>query len=352
MSSTPGGPTPKAGERQPSNAATDGSAEMGKSSQTNPGGTRPLTNAAIDAMLSTAKNASSTTPSTAHTSHPVEPTIRATPQAQATEHPKEPSNANEARAPNADVAIMLQTLPEKVNELTRAKAGTDNHGPESNQGQEEEMANLRNTRRIPAELAAQIQRDLFGDSETPTQRQATPPPNQGQSNSEDADRDKAIKELQATLKDMNSRVHQATSAAPEIDRVLKETQNSPFTTRIYNKPIQHVDALHISNLFIELEEDKEEMAKKYAATRVAATKDKKKEECHESRSRPEAERKKEESDRKALNFHVSDTPRPTRQTWNKWSRDDDSSRYCEFHKRNGHSTMECRHLQEYLLGKY
>ncbi|KAF2565989.1 hypothetical protein F2Q68_00024879 [Brassica cretica] len=60
-------------------------------------------------------------------------------------------------------------LGKKVNDLTRAKIGTDNHGPESTQGQEEEIANLRSARRIPVELAAQIQRDLFGDSGTPTQ---------------------------------------------------------------------------------------------------------------------------------------------------------------------------------------
>ncbi|KAF2591664.1 hypothetical protein F2Q70_00039703 [Brassica cretica] len=166
MSSTPGGPTPKAGERKPSNAATDGSAEMGKSSQTNPGGTSPPTNAAIDAMLSTAKNASSATPCTTRTNHPVEPMTSEARLAQTTEHPREPSNER-GSAPNADLAMMLQSLLEKVNDLTRAKARADNHGPESTRGQEEEIANLRN-RRIPAELAAQIQRDLFGDSETPT----------------------------------------------------------------------------------------------------------------------------------------------------------------------------------------
>ncbi|KAF3492955.1 hypothetical protein DY000_02054349 [Brassica cretica] len=94
------------------------------------------------------------------------------------------------------------------------------------------------------------------------------------------------------------------------------------------------------------------MAKKYAATRAAATKDKSKEECRESRSRSEGERKKEEGDRKGQNFHVNDMQRPPRQAWNKWSQEDDSTRYYKFHKRNGHSTMECRHLQEYLLGKY
>ncbi|KAF2565990.1 hypothetical protein F2Q68_00024878 [Brassica cretica] len=137
-------------------------------------------------MLSAAKNASSTTPSTARASHPVEPTVSAAPPAQTTTYSKEPSNTDTGNTPNADLATMLRTLLEKVNDLTRAKIGTDNHGPESTQGQEEEIANLRSARRIPAELAAQIQRDLFGDSETPTQRQATLAPDQGKSNPEDA----------------------------------------------------------------------------------------------------------------------------------------------------------------------
>lgn len=87
-----------------------------------------------------------------------------------------------------------------------------------------------------------------------------------------------------------------------------------------NKTQTLEDALHRSNLFIELEEDKEAMAKKYATTRTTATKDKPKEECRESRSRSEGERKKEEGGRRTLSFHVSDMQRPPRQTWNKWSR--------------------------------
>lgn len=90
-----------------------------------------------------------------------------------------------------------------------------------------------------------------------------------------------------------------------------------------NKTQTLEDALHRSNLFIQLEEDKEAMAKKYAATRAAATKDKSKEESRESRSRSEGERKKEEGDRKGQNFHVSDMQRPPRQAWNKWSQEDD-----------------------------
>ncbi|KAF3567904.1 hypothetical protein DY000_02013926 [Brassica cretica] len=65
-------------------------------------------------------------------------------------------------------------------------------------------------------------------------------------NKETQHRDDDIEEIRAQLQNMNSKVHQATSTAPEIDRVLRETQNTPFTTRLlkpdeYNKPRQHYD---------------------------------------------------------------------------------------------------------------
>ena len=56
-----------------------------------------------------------------------------------------------------------------------------------------------------------------------------------------------------------------------------------------NKTQTLEDALHRSNLFIELEEEKEAMAKKYATTMMVATKEKPKEESRESRSRSETE---------------------------------------------------------------
>ncbi|KAF3559663.1 hypothetical protein F2Q69_00011965 [Brassica cretica] len=123
-------------------------------------------------MLSTAKNASSTTPSTARTSHPVEPTVSAAPPAQTTTYSKEPSNTDTGNTPNADLATMLRTLLEKVNDLTRAKIGTDNHGPESTQGQEEEIANLRSARRIPLRRR---HHHIRRNSQTPSVRRKHPP---------------------------------------------------------------------------------------------------------------------------------------------------------------------------------
>lgn len=94
-----------------------------------------------------------------------------------------------------------------------------------------------------------------------------------------------------------------------------------------NKTHTLEDALHRSNLFVELEEDNETMAKKHTATKTTTAKEKSKEESQESRHRSDGERKRDE-DRKAPNFHISDEQRSPRQAWNKWSREDNSTRYC------------------------
>ncbi|KAF8100247.1 hypothetical protein N665_0228s0002 [Sinapis alba] len=44
---------------------------------------------------------------------------------------------------------------------------------------------------------------------------------------------------------MTSKVHQAISAAPEIDRVLRETQNTPFTPCLLNIPVRHPGKIKI-----------------------------------------------------------------------------------------------------------
>lgn len=169
MSSIPGGPTQKGGERQPPNTTTDDSSEAGKGSHAGLGNACPPTSANINAMLSVARNASSTMPSTARTNLPAELT-NATPPAQAIEYRREPPNAHERNAPTNDLTTILQILVEKVDDFTRAKTGTDNPDPESAQGHDEEVGNLWNARCISTGRAAQIQRNLFGNSETPIQR--------------------------------------------------------------------------------------------------------------------------------------------------------------------------------------
>ncbi|XP_013608034.1 PREDICTED: uncharacterized protein LOC106314751 [Brassica oleracea var. oleracea] len=58
-------------------------------------------------------------------------------------------------------------------------------------------------------------------------------------NMETQHRDDDIEEMRAQLQSMNSKVYQATITAPEIDRVLRETQNTPFTFRLLSIPVRH-----------------------------------------------------------------------------------------------------------------
>ncbi|KAF8087330.1 hypothetical protein N665_0589s0011 [Sinapis alba] len=51
--------------------------------------------------------------------------------------------------------------------------------------------------------------------------------------------------LQGTIKDMSSKIHQATSFAPEIDRVLEATQKTPFTKKITDIRVRHHDKLRV-----------------------------------------------------------------------------------------------------------
>ncbi|XP_024014994.1 uncharacterized protein LOC112088875 [Eutrema salsugineum] len=47
--------------------------------------------------------------------------------------------------------------------------------------------------------------------------------------------------MQAQLREISSKFHQATSSAPEIDRVIQEAQKTPFTSRITNVPVPNLE---------------------------------------------------------------------------------------------------------------
>lgn len=51
--------------------------------------------------------------------------------------------------------------------------------------------------------------------------------------------------MKDTLKDMTSKIHRALISAPEIERVLEETQQTPFTARISSVPIRNIGKLKI-----------------------------------------------------------------------------------------------------------
>ncbi|KAL0847607.1 hypothetical protein Bca101_020853 [Brassica carinata] len=94
-------------------------------------------------MLSSARNASATTPSTARMNHPGEPASSLT----------YPVGTLDVRP-----TLSILAYPRKTHRVPIFP------------WQEEEPTGQQNAGRIPAELAAQIQRNLFGDSETPMQR--------------------------------------------------------------------------------------------------------------------------------------------------------------------------------------
>ncbi|XP_024013913.1 uncharacterized protein LOC112087997 [Eutrema salsugineum] len=61
----------------------------------------------------------------------------------------------------------------------------------------------------------------------------------------DLSRDIEFEAMKAQLRQITSKIHQATSAAPEIDRVIQETQKTPFTPRVASLPVRHLEKLKI-----------------------------------------------------------------------------------------------------------
>ncbi|XP_024012926.1 uncharacterized protein LOC112087144 [Eutrema salsugineum] len=61
----------------------------------------------------------------------------------------------------------------------------------------------------------------------------------------DLSRDAELEAMKAQLRDITSKIHQATSAAPEIERVIQETQKTPFTSRVAGTPVKHMEKLKI-----------------------------------------------------------------------------------------------------------
>ncbi|XP_024010916.1 uncharacterized protein LOC112086238 [Eutrema salsugineum] len=61
----------------------------------------------------------------------------------------------------------------------------------------------------------------------------------------DLSRDAEFEAMKAQLHDITSKIHQATSAAPEIERVIQETQKTPFTPRVAGTPVKHMEKLKI-----------------------------------------------------------------------------------------------------------
>ncbi|XP_024009618.1 uncharacterized protein LOC112084614 [Eutrema salsugineum] len=59
----------------------------------------------------------------------------------------------------------------------------------------------------------------------------------------DLSRDAEFEAMKAQLREITSKIHQATSVVPEIERVIQETQKTPFTPRIAGTPVKHMEKL-------------------------------------------------------------------------------------------------------------
>ncbi|KAG7583777.1 Reverse transcriptase domain [Arabidopsis suecica] len=60
-------------------------------------------------------------------------------------------------------------------------------------------------------------------------------------------RDTEIAELRRAVLEMSSKIHRATSTAPELDRVLEETQQTPFTRRITSVTIRKYQKIKLES---------------------------------------------------------------------------------------------------------
>ncbi|XP_010436535.1 PREDICTED: uncharacterized protein LOC104720310 [Camelina sativa] len=130
---------------------------------------------------------------------------------------------------------------------------------------------------------------------------------------------------------------------------------------IIHEPLTLDDALHRANRYIELDEEKASRTNRPEppAPKSSKGKEKAQDEHHEPRQHFDKEyADKLDKGKKVQTFAVSnqDPKASSSRPWNnKWVRDPSGkggNKYCEYHKRAGHSTEECRTLQQILLDKF
>nr|AAD20101.1 putative retroelement pol polyprotein [Arabidopsis thaliana] len=118
-----------------------------------------------------------------------------------------------------------------------------------------------------------------------------------------------IQELRSTIQAMSQKVHQATSSTPELEQILEKNQKTPFAVHISNVSVRHDNKIKLKSY--EGNTDPQQFLSSFS---VATQRD---------------------------HFHPSEAEVENR-----------LDQYCDFHKRSGHSTAACRHLQSILLNKY
>ncbi|XP_020890831.1 uncharacterized protein LOC110230920, partial [Arabidopsis lyrata subsp. lyrata] len=62
---------------------------------------------------------------------------------------------------------------------------------------------------------------------------------------ENRSRERELTRLNALIRDMSSKMHRATTAAPELEKVLEETQRSPFTERLSAIRVLHINKVKL-----------------------------------------------------------------------------------------------------------
>ncbi|KAG7536468.1 Ribonuclease H-like superfamily [Arabidopsis suecica] len=152
-------------------------------------------------------------------------------------------------APHPDALVAPPSGRNPTNPHADARAGTNQRSQGRTEpddllqnilthlSQQEERTNVRLESLAAAQACAQDEINRLNASQTQGVR-----PIQGNlaparqihpvTSSSESARDLELAELRRIVLDMNTKVHKAISAAPELDRVLDETQQTPFTRRI------------------------------------------------------------------------------------------------------------------------
>ncbi|KAG7594095.1 Ribonuclease H-like superfamily [Arabidopsis thaliana x Arabidopsis arenosa] len=143
-----------------------------------------------------------------------------------------------------------------------------------------------------------------------------------------------IQNLQNQIREMNSKVHQATSSAPEVDRVIEETRRTPFTPRIAALRIQ--DQRKVKLPGYNGKGDPKEFLTSFQVTA----------------GRVHLEPNEVDAGLCKLFAKQSFSPKNKNGAFpsNKWIRDPNA--YCEIHKVNGHATKDCKALGRLLAAKF
>ncbi|XP_024013329.1 uncharacterized protein LOC112087617 [Eutrema salsugineum] len=165
----------------------------------------------------------------------------------------EDANRSTPTAPT-DVTTLFATMMARMEELNRQTSARLNELAAAQLSCQDQVNTLHSSETQALERRAQeiqrVQRALFGDSPAPPTTENHPTSNCDEVNIgapehetrwlqiRNSQQDEEMLEMRAKLRAMTTLVHQATSSAPEIDRVLKESQSTPFTTRITDFPIR------------------------------------------------------------------------------------------------------------------